>query len=391
MCLRLFITRLVQTVASTTLCITASAVNTHSTTGAISLVNALSNGVAVTAPLIVAGYDFSAYPPTDAPPPINPDWNNLYGISTIDPSIPVKLPMNSVEGGPCPLTNSSCDWGCFTCIRPTDVITCPSHTAWALSYDDGPSPDTPALLTALANANVKATFCVVGSRVLDRPQILRQAYDAGHQICAHTWSHRLLTTQTNEQIVAEFEWTIRIIQQVTGARPAYARPPFGDMDDRVRAVFAKMNLIPLLWNRDTFDWNLGDPASSFQASWVTGNFTKWISTSNTTGTGFMSLQHDLYPQSAAQTIPTLGIVLNAKFSVMPASTCLGTNPYVSVVSVPIPAIGPNSGNRAGSQVALPTGRSTGPNAGSAQHASSLYNSFILSVSALVVLTTVLHS
>ncbi|KAH9244493.1 hypothetical protein BASA81_018093 [Batrachochytrium salamandrivorans] len=218
----------------------------------------------------------------------------------------------------------------------------------------------------------------------------RNQFDLTRQT-AHTWSHRLLTTQTNEQIVAEFEWTIRIIQQVTGARPAYARPPFGDMDDRVRAVFAKMNLIPLLWNRDTFDWNLGDPASSFQASWVTGNFTKWISTSNTTGTGFMSLQHDLYPQSAAQTIPTLGIVLNAKFSVMPASTCLGTNPYVSVVSVPIPAIGPNSGNRAGSQVALPTGRSTGPNAGSAQHASSLYNSFILSVSALAVLTTVLHS
>ncbi|EGF84309.1 hypothetical protein BATDEDRAFT_4648, partial [Batrachochytrium dendrobatidis JAM81] len=214
-------------------------------------------------------------------------------------------------------------WGCFNCTQPTDAVACPQHNSWALSYDDGPSPDTPALLALLAKLNVKATFCVVGSRVLARPEILRQAYDAGHQICAHTWSHRFLTSQTNEQIVAEFEWGLQIIEQVTGARPAYARPPFGDMDDRVRAVLKSMNLTPLLWNRDTFDWNLGDPNSGFQAGWITGNFTNWIATAGTTSTGFMSLEHDLYPQSAAQTLPALQLVYDAKFQIQPASTCLG--------------------------------------------------------------------
>ncbi|OAJ37158.1 hypothetical protein BDV3_000204 [Batrachochytrium dendrobatidis] len=321
--------------------------------------------VAASAPLIISGYDFSAYPAADVPPPINATWNTKYNIAAIPNTIPVKLPMNSMEIGPCPLTNSSCDWGCFNCTQPTDAVACPQHNSWALSYDDGPSPDTPALLALLAKLNVKATFCVVGSRVLARPEILRQAYDAGHQICAHTWSHRFLTSQTNEQIVAEFEWGLQIIEQVTGARPAYARPPFGDMDDRVRAVLKSMNLTPLLWNRDTFDWNLGDPNSGFQAGWITGNFTNWIATAGTTSTGFMSLEHDLYPQSAAQTLPALQLVYDAKFQIQPASTCLGTNPYTSVVSVPIPAVGPNTGRKTGSQIALPTNRNTGPNSKSA--------------------------
>ncbi|KAJ8327073.1 hypothetical protein O5D80_004497 [Batrachochytrium dendrobatidis] len=56
---------------------------------------------------------------------------------------------------------------------------------------------------------------------------------------------------------------------------------------------------------------------------------------------------------------------DAKFQIQPASTCLGTNPYTSVVSVPIPAVGPNTGRKTGSQIALPTNRNTGPNSKSA--------------------------
>ncbi|KAL2916890.1 chitin deacetylase [Polyrhizophydium stewartii] len=281
--------------------------------------------------LVVDGYDFSEYPLADQPPPINATWNAKYDIASINlPNVPVKNPLNSVEEPPCPLTSATCDWTCFNCTRPTDDVACKDHNTWALSYDDGPSEYTVPILEALNKIGAKATFCILGSRALAHPAILRRVYDAGHQICVHTWSHRFLTTQTNEQIVAEFEWTLRIIQQ--------------------------MNLVPLLWNRDTFDWKLASANSGFDAKWVTGNFTNWIATAGSTSTGFMSLEHDLYPQSAGQALPALDLVSKAGYKLQTASQCIGTNPYLSVVSVPIPVVAPVGGPANTSPIAaLPTG------------------------------------
>ncbi len=44
---------------------------------------------------------------------------------------------------------------------------------------------------------------------------------------------------------------MQAIELVIGQRPLYARPPFGDVDDRVRAVFTAMNLKNLVWTHDT--------------------------------------------------------------------------------------------------------------------------------------------
>jgi peptidoglycan/xylan/chitin deacetylase (PgdA/CDA1 family) len=36
-----------------------------------------------------------------------------------------------------------------------------------------------------------ATFFVVGSRVIERPDVLIEEYMAGHEISVHTWSHHV--------------------------------------------------------------------------------------------------------------------------------------------------------------------------------------------------------
>jgi peptidoglycan/xylan/chitin deacetylase (PgdA/CDA1 family) len=92
----------------------------------------------------------------------------------------------------------------------------------------GPTAVTPGHLDYLAAKNIRATFCVIGSRVKDYPDILLRAYQEGHQICVHSWSHRALSSQPTSVIVAELEWTLMIIEQVTGQRPVFFRPPFGD-------------------------------------------------------------------------------------------------------------------------------------------------------------------
>ena len=135
--------------------------------------------------------------------------------------------------------------------RATDITECPDKYTWGLSYDDGPSPFTPLLLDYLDQQNVTTTFFVVGSRVLSRPQMLQSEYMAGHQISVHTWSHPYLTKLTNEEIVAELGWTKQVIKDTIGVTPNTFRPPYGDIDDRVRAIAAQMGLTPIIWTSIT--------------------------------------------------------------------------------------------------------------------------------------------
>lgn len=51
-----------------------------------------------------------------------------------------------------------------------------------------------------------------------------------HQIAVHTWSHTALTTQTNEEIIAELGWSKKVIKDVLGVTPNMMRPPYGDIE-----------------------------------------------------------------------------------------------------------------------------------------------------------------
>ena len=52
------------------------------------------------------------------------------------------------------------------------------------------------LLKYLSGQNLQATFFVVGSRVIERPQVLLEEYMSGHDISVHTWSHRVRVTNS---------------------------------------------------------------------------------------------------------------------------------------------------------------------------------------------------
>jgi peptidoglycan/xylan/chitin deacetylase (PgdA/CDA1 family) len=58
-----------------------------------------------------------------------------------------------------------------------------------LTFDDGPWPTTPAVLKALADQCVRATFFIVGKHATYHPDILKNVAAAGHTIGTHTWGH----------------------------------------------------------------------------------------------------------------------------------------------------------------------------------------------------------
>lgn len=59
-----------------------------------------------------------------------------------------------------------------------------------LTFDDGPSATiTPQILDILKNEGVPATFFVVGTRVNMYPNLVKRAYEEGHYIANHSYTH----------------------------------------------------------------------------------------------------------------------------------------------------------------------------------------------------------
>ncbi|KAJ6581925.1 hypothetical protein B0H19DRAFT_929585 [Mycena capillaripes] len=210
-------------------------------------------------------------------------------------------------------------WTCGGYTRDTDIVACPEKMTWGVSFDDGPAPYSTNLLTYLAAKSISATFFVVGSRVIEYPGILINEYMAGHEIGVHTWSHPHLTTLTNAQIVAELGWTRKAIQTVLGVTPTTMRPPYGDIDDRVRMISLAMGMVPIIWTRtpagvsfDTFDWEVAG-GSVVDGKVITGPdsfaaFENILGNASTLDTGFCVLEHDLYEMTVDLAI---GYTLNA--------------------------------------------------------------------------------
>ncbi|GBB90753.1 hypothetical protein RclHR1_01780020 [Rhizophagus clarus] len=284
------------------------------------------------------------YPPTDKVPDTNSAqvqaWLKEIDLSKV-PNLPIsnggKVNTQQAQCGPPTVIQQ--DQGSWTCQKFTaedDVAACPKVGNWGLTYDDGPSVSTPKLLSKLNQYNLKATFFVVGSRVISNPQILKAAYDAGHNIAVHTWSHPALTSLSNEAIVAELKWTMKAIKDVIGVTPVYMRPPYGDTDNRVRAITRAVGLKTVLWvpEFDSNDWTLtSTPPKSID--FVLNTFETWMQTFPKMNTGFIVLEHDLYPQTvdaATQIIDRAVKVPNLKIMTVPQ--CINdNNPYLeSLVS-----------------------------------------------------------
>ncbi|KAG8220949.1 carbohydrate esterase family 4 protein [Butyriboletus roseoflavus] len=229
-------------------------------------------------------------------------------------------------------------WTCGGYTRATDITACPRLLTWGVSFDDGPAFYSEELLDYLSSKNLKSTFFTIGSRVVERPTVLVEEYMSGHEIAVHTWSHRPLTSLTTEQVVAELGYTRKVIKQVLGVTPTLMRPPYGDIDDRVRGISLAMGMIPVIWTRtpsgatfDTNDWRV--PGGSVSGNQSYSTFLAILSNATTLTSGFIVLEHDLYAQTVDLAI---GYTLPAAQSFTPSLTlnsigqCMGipsTNLY----------------------------------------------------------------
>ena len=128
--------------------------------------------------------------------------------------------------------------------------------AIALTFDDGPSEGTPALLELLARRNAPATFFQCGANIARLPRIARAAFDAGHEIGNHTDSHPLFCFRTPAFMRLELDRGQRAIEANTGARPTLFRAPYGVRWPGLRSAQAQFGLTGVMWTVIGYDWNL---------------------------------------------------------------------------------------------------------------------------------------
>jgi len=126
----------------------------------------------------------------------------------------------------------------------------------ALTFDDGPNPAvTPGLLELLDRNNVKATFFLIGDWVRAVPALAREIADHGHTVGNHTDTHAALPLLSSRRIAEELDRCDGAIEEATGKRPRWMRPPFGFRSPLLEGVIRKRGGAGVaMWSRWARDW-----------------------------------------------------------------------------------------------------------------------------------------
>jgi peptidoglycan/xylan/chitin deacetylase (PgdA/CDA1 family) len=131
----------------------------------------------------------------------------------------------------------------------------------ALTYDDGPHPEgTRAVLDALREQAVRATFFLVGEQVERYPDLAAQIVQEGHEPAVHGFRHRNQMLLAPGAFVDDLERALTTITEACGRAPTWYRPPYGIFTLAGLAAVRRRGLRPQLWSKWGRDWRAGPPA-----------------------------------------------------------------------------------------------------------------------------------
>ncbi|PPR00737.1 hypothetical protein CVT24_000943 [Panaeolus cyanescens] len=244
------------------------------------------------------GNAVASFPTIWQPATIMPsDTNAQAKWESIKQYIPDIAPKGNTDGNfdgvVYPADDPDCWWTATKCVTPkaqgipADIAIMPEPRTLGYGFDDGPNCTHNAFYDYLKSQNQKATMFFIGSNVMNWPLEAQRAITDGHEVCVHTWSHHYLTAMESEDVFAELYYTsshqacgwshTNMLQGKECLQPLdrnvphladaflssnrFYQPPFGDIDDRVRAIANALGLRTVLWKYDSDDWQVGTPTS----------------------------------------------------------------------------------------------------------------------------------
>jgi peptidoglycan/xylan/chitin deacetylase (PgdA/CDA1 family) len=131
----------------------------------------------------------------------------------------------------------------------------------ALTFDDGPDPDaTPAILDALDEADLRATFFVVGEQLMRHWAIAREARARGHELALHGAAHPRHAELSPAAARDEVARGVGAFEAASGERPKLFRPPYGRFSEHSHEACLKLGLEPVYWSAWGLDCEPVPPA-----------------------------------------------------------------------------------------------------------------------------------
>lgn len=164
-----------------------------------------------------------------------------------------------------------------------------------LTFDDGPTTSvTPKILEILKSENIKATFFVLGKSVDAHPEIVKQAYEEGHYIANHGYSHNnKVLYKSSESFINEVKQTDLAIGKAIGVEDYTSqvfRFPNGFMSNIYKKEKEKMVSLLYDMNYTYLDWNCltNDSVKKYSNSELLNNLIQSSKNKNT----LVVLMHD---------------------------------------------------------------------------------------------------
>jgi peptidoglycan/xylan/chitin deacetylase (PgdA/CDA1 family) len=161
-----------------------------------------------------------------------------------------------------------------------------------LTFDDGPvHGHSGKVLDALAAECVKATFFMMGLNVAEAPSLVRRAFEEGHSIGTHTFSHIHLDEVPLEKAKQDIELGIEAVTEALGKgrspAPFFRAPYLGITKDLEKFLYARGLMV---WDIDvdSLDWSLESPEKVIEST---------LAVLEKKGKGIL-LMHDIKSQTA---------------------------------------------------------------------------------------------
>ena len=126
------------------------------------------------------------------------------------------------------------------------------HKNLALTFDDGPGPQTTKVLKMLAESGQRATFFPVGREVVKAPDTTRAAALSG-AVGNHTFNHPDLTRLDRIVMPSELQQGKDAVETAAGVQVQLFRPPYGAHNQAVDYQIAQLGLLDVVWDVDTED------------------------------------------------------------------------------------------------------------------------------------------
>lgn len=132
-----------------------------------------------------------------------------------------------------------------------------TEKAVLLTFDDGPKDEAiiESIMDTLDKHNAKAIFFVNGYRVKQNPELLKQIFERGGTIGNHAYDHINLKNEEASVIEEQIESVQTAVEELTGAKPKFFRPPFGAGGEAVKEIAKQHGLRYMTWSNGSLDWD----------------------------------------------------------------------------------------------------------------------------------------